>query len=83
MDRWTVDLQQNVGQHDRLHVFYGDQPISSIEPGWQGTTIPGFGLRSRNQRSALTINETHIFGAALLNDARFGRSTLVTTNTPS
>jgi hypothetical protein len=79
-DRWTVDLRQNVGSNDRFQAFYGDQLIWSIEPSWLGTTIPGFGLRARNRRSVLTFNHTHVFGSALLNEARFGASYLWSDN---
>jgi hypothetical protein len=79
MDRWTIDLRQNLGSNDRLQAFYGNQLIRSIEPSWLGTTIPGFGLRARNRRTVLTLNHTHLFGPALLNEARFGLSTLGTT----
>jgi hypothetical protein len=81
-DRWTVDLRQNLGSIDRVHAHYGRQLISPVEPGWQGTTIPGFGSRSTIRRGVLTINETRIVGPALVNEARFGRSTLFNTNTP-
>jgi len=80
-DRWTADLVQNVGSRDRLHAFYGNQLIWSIEPTWQGTTIPGFGLRARNRRTVLTVSDTHLFGPAMLNEARFGRSDLDSMNT--
>jgi hypothetical protein len=81
-DRWTIDLRQNAGSNDRLHGFYGDQLISTIEPGWQGTSIPGFGLEARNRRTVLTFGHTRIFGPALLNEARFGRSGLATDSLP-
>jgi Carboxypeptidase regulatory-like domain/TonB dependent receptor len=81
-DRWTVDLRHNAGQADRFHAFYGSQLIYTIEPAWQGTTIPGFGLRARNLRTVLTVDQTHLFGPALLNEARFGRSTLASRNKP-
>jgi hypothetical protein len=79
-DRWTLDVRQNVGRNDRLHGFYGDQRITTIEPGWQGSTIPGFGLRARNRRSVVTASHTHVFERPLLNEVRFGRSALVSTN---
>ena len=40
----------------------------------QGTNIPGFGQRRAITKSTLTVNETHMFGAGLLNEARFGRT---------
>jgi hypothetical protein len=75
-DRWTLDLLHKAGQNDRLQAFYGRQQVSANEPGSQGTTIPGFGNVSRPSASLLTVNETHTFGGALLNEARFGRSRL-------
>lgn len=75
-DRGTVDISHNAGPKDRVHVFYGAQFVRSLEPTAQGNSIPGFGSASRPSRSVLTVNTTHMFGAALLNEARFGRSRL-------
>jgi carboxypeptidase family protein len=75
-DRWTVDLRHTLGQNARLQVFYGRQQISANEPGAQGTSIPNFGSVFRPSANILAINETHTFGDALLNQARFGRSRL-------
>jgi hypothetical protein len=82
-NRWTIDLRQRIGANDSLHVFYGDQRIYSREPGSNGTTIPGFGHVFRSKRGVLTLGYTHIFGSALLNEARFGRSYLEGTATPA
>ena len=65
LDRWTFDFRQNVGRNDRLHAFYGDQRIRSIEPSRNGTSIPGFGALLTNRRGVLTIDHTHVFGPAL------------------
>lgn len=74
IDRWTIDLQVNVGRDDRIHVFYGNERDRVIEPGSNGTTIPGFGHVSTRNADTLTVNHTHTFGDSLLNEARFGRS---------
>jgi hypothetical protein len=76
MDRWTIDLRHNAGNKDRFQVYYGSLHRTSVEPGSQGNSIPGFGSVSHPSASILTINETHMFGAATLNEARFGRSHL-------
>src|SRR5262245_33842761 len=76
MDRWTIDLRQNLGQGNALHGYYGSQRPRSIEPASRGTTIPGFGHRNRVPRSMLTVEHIQAFGPALLNEARFSRSTL-------
>jgi hypothetical protein len=73
-DSWTADLRQNIGTRDRIHVFLGRLRLRGIEPSSQGTSIPGFGQTRQVSRSILTVNETHIVGSALLNEARFGRS---------
>jgi hypothetical protein len=75
-DRWTIDVRHNAGRADRVHVFYGDQLVRSVEPTAQGNSIPGFGSVSQPSRNVLTVDETHIFGSAFLNDARFGRTHL-------
>ena len=76
-DRWTLDLRHNAGARDRLQAFYGSQHITSVEPLAGGNSIPGFGSRSQPFRSTLTIGHTHMFGAASVNEVRFGRNRLV------
>jgi outer membrane receptor protein involved in Fe transport len=76
MDRWTIDLRQNLGRGNQLHGFYGWQRTRSTEPASRGTTIPGFGHLNRLPRNLLTVEHTHIFGPTLLNEARFSRSAL-------
>jgi hypothetical protein len=73
-DRWTIDVRHNAGKSDRIHVFYGGQKVRAREPAALGNSIPGFGSVFRPLTSILTVDETHVFGAALVNEARFGRS---------
>jgi hypothetical protein len=75
-DRWTIDVRHKAGDNDQLHAFYGSQRVGATEPTSQGNSIPGFGHLSESRRSVLTADATHIFGSALLNEARFGRSVL-------
>jgi hypothetical protein len=75
-DRWTVDVRHTIGGHDRVQVFYGSQHLRAVEPSAQGNSIPGFGSVFHPFANILTINETRIFGSALVNEARFGRSRL-------
>ena len=77
IDRSTIDIRYSAGKNDRIQGFYGAQRVKAIEPGSQGNSIPGFGQVSRPRASILTLNETHIFGSAFLNEARFGRSVLI------
>jgi outer membrane receptor protein involved in Fe transport len=69
---FTIDTRHNAGARDRVHVFFGRQQVSGVEPGSQGTTIPGFGHTRAIVKRSLTIGESHIFGTGLLNEARFG-----------
>jgi len=71
---WTADLRHNAGSRDRLLAFFGHQRITGVEPSAQGTNIPGFGQRRAITKTTLTVNETHMFGAGLLNEARFGQT---------
>ncbi len=81
-DHWTVDLRQHFGGRSRIHALYGSQRTRTKEPRGGNTSIPGFGTAFESDRSVLTIDGTHIFGAALVNEARFGRSDLSGTTTP-
>ena len=74
-DTWTADVRHNAGTRDRLLVFFGRQRLEGVEPTQLGINIPGFGLRRAMTWTTLTVNETHMFGAGLLNEARFGRAT--------
>src|SRR5687767_14260563 len=73
-DTWTADARLNAGSRDRLLVFFGRQRLDGIEPTQLGTNIPGFGLRRAVTWTTLTVNETRMFGAGLLNEARVGRT---------
>ena len=75
-DTWTADARHNAGTRDRLLVFFGRQRLEGLEPTQLGTNIPGFGLRRSVTWTTLTVNETHMFGAGLLNEARLGRTTV-------
>ena len=76
-DRWTIDLRHNAGTKGRFQAFYGSQHVRSLEPTTQGNSIPGFGSVFHPFFGILTLNATQTFGAATLNEWRFGRSRLV------
>ena len=71
---FTTDVRHNAGTRDRVLGFFGRQRITGVEPTAQGTNIPGFGQRRAITKTTLTLNETHIFNARVLNEARFGRT---------
>ena len=82
VDYWTIDIGHNLSEKDRLHGYYGIQRIEQGEPARTGNTIPGFGFYAPWQNQIFTLNETHAFGPALVNVARFGFNRMFATQTP-
>ncbi len=82
-NQWTIDLSYNLGNNDRLHGYYNIFRTSNVEPNRNGNTIPGFGNTSALTRQVLTLNETHIFGPALVNELRLGFNRFNSTTNPN
>jgi hypothetical protein len=72
IDQWTGDVRHNLNNADGVHGYYAFQRDRRVEPTLQGNTIPGFGDTRHSHRQIMTLNETHIFGSSLVNEARFG-----------
>jgi hypothetical protein len=72
IDQWTLDVSHNFNANDRLHGYYAFQKDFRGEPTLQGNNIPGFGDTRKSSRQIFTLNETHIFNANVVNEARFG-----------
>ena len=72
IDQQTIDIRHSMGQSDDLHGYYAFQKDLRIEPNAQGNTVPGFGDTRGGKRQIMTLNETHIFSQALVNEARAG-----------
>ena len=83
IDQWTGDVTHNLGTNDRLHGDYAFQRDFRGEPTLQGNTIPNFGDTRQSHRQVFTLNETHTFGPALVNEARFGFNRINITFTPN
>ena len=69
--------------HDRLHAYYAFQKDERGEPNLQGNTIPGFGDTRSSHRQIGTLNDTHIFGSNVVNEARFGFNRINITFAPN
>jgi len=89
LDQYTVDSHNNLLKSDDLHFYYAYQRDSRIESNAQGQTAAGFPDRRGGNRQIMTVNETHIFSPALVNEVRggfnrinitFNPQTLVDTN---
>jgi len=72
LDQYTMDLRHNLKQSDDLHFYYAFQRDIRQEPNAQGNSVAGFGDTRGGRRQVLTLNETHIFSPALVNEVRFG-----------
>lgn len=72
LDNWTIDISHNISEKDRLHGYYAIQRRNFLEPSRSGNTIPGFGNAHHSLRHLFTLNETHTFGASIVNEVRFG-----------
>jgi hypothetical protein len=83
IDQWTADVSHNFGANDRLHGYYAFQRDKRGEPNLQGNTVPGFGDTRQSRRQIFTLNETHIFGPTLTNEARLGFNRVNITFTPN
>ena len=81
-DHWTIDISHNLGQKDRLHGYYAVQRRDFLEPSRDGNTIPGFGNTHHSFRQFFSLNETHVFGSAMVNEARFGFNRLYANTKP-
>src|SRR5437899_3248231 len=83
IDQWTGDVSHRIGKDDHLHGYYVFQRDLRQEPILQGNSIPGFGDTRQSHRQIFTLNETHIFGSTLVNEARLGFNRIHITFTPN
>lgn len=83
IDQWTGDVSHSFGANDRLHGYYAFQRDKRGEPNLQGNTLPGFGDTRQSTRQILTLNETHIFGPNVTNEARLGFNRVNISFTPN
>lgn len=83
IDQGTIDITHNFNANDRLHGYYALQRDKRGEPNLQLNTVPGFGDTRESRRQIFTLNETHIFGPNLTNEARFGFNRIKISFTPN
>jgi hypothetical protein len=72
IDQYTFDVRHNLGTKDDLHGYYAYQKDLRKEPNAQLNTVPGYGDTRGGKRQVMTLNETHVFTQALVNEARAG-----------
>ena len=76
INQWSANISHNFNTTDSIHGFYVFQTDKRDEPVLQGDTVPGFGDQRYFRRQFISLNETHIFNAQIVNEARFGISRL-------
>src|SRR5215813_7370207 len=82
IDQYTIDSRNNLRQSDDLHFYYAFQKDSRLESNAQGQTVQGFPDRRGGHRQIMTINETHVFSPALVNEVRAGYNRISITFIP-
>ena len=83
IDQGTADLQFNLGGNDRLHGYMALQEDTRQEPTLGGNSLPGWGDTRHSRRQIVTLNEVHIFGPNLTNEARAGYNRIHILFTPN
>jgi hypothetical protein len=83
VNQWTADISHYLSTRDQLHSFYAIQHGETKEPTRSGNTIPGYGFIAPLVRQVFTLSETHTFGPAVVNEARFGFNRWSTRTTPN
>ena len=83
IDQYTMDLRHNLRQNDDLHFYYAFQRDLRQEPNAQGNTVAGFGDTRGAHRQVMTVNETHVFNQALVNEVRAGFNRINISFTPN
>jgi hypothetical protein len=72
IDQYTIDSRNVLRESDELHLYYAFQTDSRIESNAQGQTVAGYSDTRGGHRQIMTVNETHIFSPALVNELRGG-----------
>src|SRR5262252_5392458 len=72
LDQYTIDSRNNLRNADELHFYYAFQRDVRREPNAQGQTVAGYSDTRGGHRQVMTVNETHIFNEALVNEVRGG-----------
>lgn len=83
IDQWTGDVMNRFSDSDSIHGYYAFQNDIRGEPSLQGNNVPGFGDTRPAHRQIFTLNETHIFGPQVVNEARLGFNRVHITFTPN
>src|SRR5262249_6592191 len=70
LDQYTIDSRNNLRASDELHFYYAFQRDVRREPNAQNQSVPGYSDTRGGHRQVMTVNETHVFSPALVNELR-------------
>ncbi len=77
IDQGTANISHQFSEKDRLNGYYALQYDLRQEPTLQGDNIPGFGDARNSHRQIFTLNESHVFTPATVNEFRVGYNRIV------
>jgi carboxypeptidase family protein/TonB-dependent receptor-like protein len=73
IDQGTANISHNFTQNNRLNVYYAIQEdLRGEPPSTQGNNIPGYGDHRQGRRQILTVNDTQVVNANVVNEFRLG-----------
>jgi hypothetical protein len=86
-DQFNTNLELRFGKRDSVaaRFFYADAPEFWALGGGtfsSGSSLPGFGTRRNDGNRVLSLQETHTFGPAAVNEARVGYNFIRTNEVP-
>jgi hypothetical protein len=72
--QFSIRVDHQLTEHDSLTVRYAHYEYAGASPGntFISSNLAGFGANATNGPRNANLSETHLFGATLVNEARFG-----------
>jgi len=83
IDQGSGDISVTLNDDNRLHGYYNIQQDLRQEPTLQGNNLPDWGDTRASRRQVMTLEEEHIFGPSLTNEARLGYNRIHITFAPN
>ncbi|MGH9729057.1 MAG: carboxypeptidase regulatory-like domain-containing protein [Candidatus Acidiferrales bacterium] len=83
IDQGSGDIGIKLNDNNHLHGYYNVQQDLRGEPTLQGNNLPNWGDIRASRRQIMTLEEEHIFGPSLTNEARLGYNRIHITFVPN
>jgi outer membrane receptor protein involved in Fe transport len=73
IDQGTANVSHSFSDNNRLNVYYAIQAdLRGEPPTTQGNNLPGYGDHRQGRRQIMTINDTQVISANVVNEVRLG-----------